>query len=311
MGLAQQEENSPVNSALLTGVVAAGPCDLVMATRLLTMPLCRWWALAPSAYTALPPCNSNTPAGHAVVQVVGVPPKYLDRTSVPGEALASERELLREQALKSGKPEAIVERIVEGRLGERWGEAGVEVEVGGGGRGGMGGISGCWIRMCGGLAGKDGGRVSGRVVSLGGALGGAHGRVVVMNGRRLGAHITEARRLPPQCLLEPLCLFPTPPVSATCLPFAGKFYGEHCLLEQAYLMNTAQLPFLSDSDHKTVGGHLKGRSGLLVKAMSPPAGGCPLYGYADAAAAAVDSGPPPSRRWIGVGWACAPCARWR
>ena len=43
-------------------------------------------------------------------------PLYLDISSVPQAALDREREVLREQARASGKPDSVVERMVEGRL---------------------------------------------------------------------------------------------------------------------------------------------------------------------------------------------------
>ncbi len=43
-------------------------------------------------------------------------PQYKDRDEVTAEVLAEEREIAREQALKSGKPENIVDKIVEGKL---------------------------------------------------------------------------------------------------------------------------------------------------------------------------------------------------
>ncbi len=43
-------------------------------------------------------------------------PKYLRRDEVPQDALDKEREILTNQALNEGKPEKIVEKIVEGRL---------------------------------------------------------------------------------------------------------------------------------------------------------------------------------------------------
>lgn len=55
-------------------------------------------------------------ANKLAMHVVGAMPKYLDRSAVPEAALAAERELLREQAAASGKPAAILEKIVEGRL---------------------------------------------------------------------------------------------------------------------------------------------------------------------------------------------------
>ena len=43
-------------------------------------------------------------AGKLAMQVVGAKPQYLSREHVPDEALAAERALLTEQALKSGAP---------------------------------------------------------------------------------------------------------------------------------------------------------------------------------------------------------------
>ncbi|WP_284639095.1 translation elongation factor Ts [Paenibacillus silviterrae] len=49
-------------------------------------------------------------------------PKYLRRDEVPQEALDKEREILTNQALNEGKPEKIVEKIVEGRLSKYYEE---------------------------------------------------------------------------------------------------------------------------------------------------------------------------------------------
>jgi len=43
-------------------------------------------------------------------------PKYIRREDVPQEDLDKEREILRTQALNEGKPEKVVEKIVEGRI---------------------------------------------------------------------------------------------------------------------------------------------------------------------------------------------------
>ncbi|KAL4860237.1 Elongation factor Ts [Chlorella vulgaris] len=56
------------------------------------------------------------------MQVVGAAPKFLDRSAVSAEALDAERSVLREQALKSGKPETIVDKMVAGRLDKYYGE---------------------------------------------------------------------------------------------------------------------------------------------------------------------------------------------
>jgi elongation factor Ts len=50
------------------------------------------------------------------MHVAAANPLYLDIASVPGSALDRERSVLREQAQASGRPEAIIERMVEGRL---------------------------------------------------------------------------------------------------------------------------------------------------------------------------------------------------
>jgi elongation factor Ts len=50
------------------------------------------------------------------MHVAAANPQYLDTAAVPGSALDRERAVLREQAQGSGKTEAIVDRMVEGRL---------------------------------------------------------------------------------------------------------------------------------------------------------------------------------------------------
>ncbi|HTV89926.1 MAG TPA: translation elongation factor Ts [Stellaceae bacterium] len=66
----------------------------------------------------------STAAGEALatlgrqlaMHVAAASPLYLDTASVPAAALDRERAVLREQATGSGKSDAIVERMVEGRL---------------------------------------------------------------------------------------------------------------------------------------------------------------------------------------------------
>ena len=50
------------------------------------------------------------------MHVAAYNPRYLSREDVDEEVLEKERAIYREQALKEGKPEKIVDRIVEGRL---------------------------------------------------------------------------------------------------------------------------------------------------------------------------------------------------
>jgi elongation factor Ts len=50
------------------------------------------------------------------MHVAAANPQYLDVASVPQAALDRERDVLREQARASGKPDTVVEKMVEGRL---------------------------------------------------------------------------------------------------------------------------------------------------------------------------------------------------
>jgi len=50
------------------------------------------------------------------MQIAASNPKYVRREDVPEEELERERAVLRNQALNEGKPEKIVEKMVEGRL---------------------------------------------------------------------------------------------------------------------------------------------------------------------------------------------------
>ena len=64
---------------------------------------------------------AKTPEFHAFVRdiamhIAAANPAYLNREEVPAEILDKEREILRAQALNEGKPEKIVDRMVEGRV---------------------------------------------------------------------------------------------------------------------------------------------------------------------------------------------------
>src|SRR5213083_1754868 len=50
------------------------------------------------------------------MQVAATAPRYVRREDVPAAELAAEREIYRTQALQSGKPEKVIERIVEGQV---------------------------------------------------------------------------------------------------------------------------------------------------------------------------------------------------
>jgi len=50
------------------------------------------------------------------MQIAAMSPLYLTRDDVPEDVVAREKEIYRAQALEEGKPERVVDRIVEGRL---------------------------------------------------------------------------------------------------------------------------------------------------------------------------------------------------
>lgn len=56
------------------------------------------------------------------MQIAAASPKYVSREEVPQEDLEKEKEILRAQALNEGKPEKIVEKMVEGRIGKYYEE---------------------------------------------------------------------------------------------------------------------------------------------------------------------------------------------
>lgn len=50
------------------------------------------------------------------MQVASAQPLYVSKDNVPEEVLEKEKEIYREQALREGKPDKVVDRIVEGKL---------------------------------------------------------------------------------------------------------------------------------------------------------------------------------------------------
>ena len=50
------------------------------------------------------------------MQIAALNAAYLDKSTVPAEALEKEKEILRAQAINEGKPEKIVDKMVEGRI---------------------------------------------------------------------------------------------------------------------------------------------------------------------------------------------------
>ena len=56
------------------------------------------------------------------MQVAAARPEFLNEASVPQERLAKEMEILKAQAMNEGKPEAIAEKVVQGRIGKFYSE---------------------------------------------------------------------------------------------------------------------------------------------------------------------------------------------
>lgn len=56
------------------------------------------------------------------MQIAAAAPKYVSKDEVPEEELNKEREILRAQALNEGKPEKIVDKMVEGRMAKYYEE---------------------------------------------------------------------------------------------------------------------------------------------------------------------------------------------
>ena len=50
------------------------------------------------------------------MQIAAANPEWVTRDEVPQEVLDKEKEILKDQALKTGKPEKVIEKIVEGKL---------------------------------------------------------------------------------------------------------------------------------------------------------------------------------------------------
>jgi len=57
------------------------------------------------------------------LQIAAMSPKYIKREDISASALERERSIFRAQALEEGKPEQVVDRIVEGRMDKFYQEA--------------------------------------------------------------------------------------------------------------------------------------------------------------------------------------------
>ena len=56
------------------------------------------------------------------MQIAAARPEYLNEQSVPEERIQKEKEILKAQTMNEGKPEAIAEKIVQGRIGKFFSE---------------------------------------------------------------------------------------------------------------------------------------------------------------------------------------------
>ena len=67
--------------------------------------------------------NGNTELAKDVcMQIAAARPEYLDREAVPADRVAHEMEILKAQAVNEGKPEAVAEKIVQGRINKFYGD---------------------------------------------------------------------------------------------------------------------------------------------------------------------------------------------
>ena len=66
--------------------------------------------------------GKNEEALDVAMQVAAANPKYLVPAEVSTEEMAKEKEIYREQLVKEGKPEAMVEKILEGKMGKYYSE---------------------------------------------------------------------------------------------------------------------------------------------------------------------------------------------
>ncbi|OQA13235.1 MAG: Elongation factor Ts [Chloroflexi bacterium ADurb.Bin360] len=65
----------------------------------------------------------KTLVNNIAMQIAAMSPRYVRREDIPESVIAHEREVFRAQALEEGKPEAVVDRIVEGRIEKFYQEA--------------------------------------------------------------------------------------------------------------------------------------------------------------------------------------------
>ncbi len=68
------------------------------------------------------PKGSEDVARDVCMQIAAAKPEYLDRNAVPADVVSHEMEILKAQAMNEGKPEAIAEKMVQGRIGKFYSE---------------------------------------------------------------------------------------------------------------------------------------------------------------------------------------------
>ncbi len=61
-------------------------------------------------------------ARQIAMHVAAASPQFLKREDVPAEMIAKEKEIMRVKAIESGKPEKIVDKIIEGQINKYFGE---------------------------------------------------------------------------------------------------------------------------------------------------------------------------------------------
>ena len=71
---------------------------------------------------ALDQADKTDLAMDVAMQVAAANPKYLYPSEVAQEEMDKEKEIYREQLLKEGRPEAMIEKILEGKMGKYYGE---------------------------------------------------------------------------------------------------------------------------------------------------------------------------------------------
>ena len=66
--------------------------------------------------------GDTTLAKDICMQIAAARPEFLNRESVPQDRVDHEMEILKAQAMNEGKPEAVAEKIVQGRIGKFYSE---------------------------------------------------------------------------------------------------------------------------------------------------------------------------------------------